>query len=105
MGTNETAPAREARKGTESAAGRLDGRPERAGMTEGVAKESQTVLITLLSCRFMGATTDSAWRSRFVTGAWRGGTFNPQRGHRLCVSMRKRARPPISRQNQERFVR
>jgi hypothetical protein len=91
--------------GVESAAGRLAARLGRADLTEGVAKESQTVLITLLSCRFMSATTDSAWSSRFVTGAWRGGTFNPQRGHRLRASMRKRARPPISRRNREKFAR
>ena len=58
MGTNETTettPARAARKGTESAARRLVARLGRADLTDGVAKESQTVLITLLSCRFMGA--------------------------------------------------
>jgi hypothetical protein len=62
MGTIRAVSAREPRAGGEiSAVRRLTSRLARAGATEeDVVKESQTVLITLLSCRFMGAITDSA---------------------------------------------
>lgn len=53
----------------------------------------------------MSDISDSACHPRFVTGAWRGGTFNPRRGHHPRASMRKRARPSISRRRLEKFVR
>ncbi len=52
MGTNENIPARESRTGEEpSARRRLAKRAVYIDAFEAVAKESQTVLITLLSCR------------------------------------------------------
>lgn len=52
MGTNENSPARDSRTGEDtSASGRLAERVADIGVFEAIAKESQTVLITLLSCR------------------------------------------------------
>ncbi len=53
MGTNGKISARDSRAKEEtSAAGRLIGRAAPADALEAAIKESQTVLITLLSCRF-----------------------------------------------------
>lgn len=52
MGTNGRIPARASRTGENTgAASRLDDEAMLAGATEEAVKESQTVLITLLSCR------------------------------------------------------
>lgn len=100
MGTNPEIRARDTRAedAIGAATSRLEKRAARAGAIEKAIKESQTVLITLLSCRFMSDISDSACHPRFVTGAWQGGTFNPRRDHRQQVSTHKRARPSISRQ-------
>lgn len=52
MGTNGRVPAHASRAGENTgAASRLDDEAMRAGAPEETVKESQTVLITLLSCR------------------------------------------------------